>query len=118
VAARLALPPAYRGRRCRGADNIAIFLSDAGGWITVNGTSASAPVLAGVFGLARAGGTAPARPEPADLYRHADALFDVTVGTNDAAGNGAKCGNDYLCVAAKGYDAPTGLGTPNGLGAF
>jgi len=24
------------------------------------------------------------------------------------------CGADYLCTAKKGYDAPTGLGTPNG----
>jgi hypothetical protein len=28
------------------------------------------------------------------------------------------CGRDYLCTAKKGYDAPTGLGTPNGPGAF
>jgi hypothetical protein len=28
------------------------------------------------------------------------------------------CGNTYLCVAKPGYDAPTGLGTPDGSGAF
>jgi hypothetical protein len=33
-------------------------------------------------------------------------------------GHGAVCGYDYLCVAKKGYDAPTGLGTPDGTGAF
>ena len=27
-------------------------------------------------------------------------------------------GNYYLCVAKKGYDAPTGLGTPDGTGSF
>ena len=32
--------------------------------------------------------------------------------------NGAVCGNDYLCVAKKGYDAPTSLGTPDDIGAF
>jgi hypothetical protein len=33
-------------------------------------------------------------------------------------GDGAACGHDYLCQAKKGYDAPTGLGTPDGTGAF
>jgi hypothetical protein len=28
------------------------------------------------------------------------------------------CGDDYLCVAKKGYDAPTGLGSPDGISAF
>jgi hypothetical protein len=32
---------------------------------------------------------------------------DWFTGTNRAA-----CGHDYLCVPKKGYDAPTGLGTP------
>jgi hypothetical protein len=32
--------------------------------------------------------------------------------------HGATCGYDYLCVAKPGYDAPTGLGTPDGTGAF
>jgi len=27
-------------------------------------------------------------------------------------------GHDYLCQAKKGYDAPTGLGTPDDTGAF
>jgi hypothetical protein len=27
-------------------------------------------------------------------------------------------GGDYLCTAGKGYDGPTGMGTPNGLGAL
>jgi len=26
--------------------------------------------------------------------------------------------DDYLCVAKEGYDAPTGLGSPDGIGAF
>jgi hypothetical protein len=28
------------------------------------------------------------------------------------------CKHDYLCVAKKGSDAPTGLGSPDGTGAF
>jgi hypothetical protein len=27
-------------------------------------------------------------------------------------------GSYYLCAAGAGYDGPTGLGTPNGTGAF
>jgi len=96
------------------ADNIAIYNTDEGGWLTVAGTSASAPFIAGVYGLAGDAATA----APGDLYRHADSLADVTSGSNDVAGHGAKCGGDYLCVAGVGYDAPTGLGTPDGIGAF
>jgi hypothetical protein len=97
------------------ADGIAIYNADAGGWLTVAGTSASAPFIAGVYGLAGNASTA----TPADLYAHAADLTDVTTGTNDTTGlNGAKCGNDYLCTATPGYDAPTGLGTPLNTTAF
>ena len=52
--------------------------------------------------------------------RRSGGLVDVTQGNNDwfNQAHGASCGNDYLCVAKKGYDAPTGLGTPDGTGAF
>jgi hypothetical protein len=29
-----------------------------------------------------------------------------------------RCNPTYLCTAVAGYDGPTGLGTPNGTGAF
>jgi hypothetical protein len=97
------------------ADGIAIYNADTGGWLTVAGTSASAPFIAGIYGLAGNASTA----TPADLYAHAADLNDITNGTNDVTGgNGAKCGNDYLCVAEPGYDGPTGLGTPIGTAAF
>ena len=42
-----------------------------------------------------------------------------------SGGNGGRftCGKSntptyYLCHALKGYDGPTGLGTPNGTGGF
>ena len=60
----------------------------------------------------------PAPPGLDGLYAHPDAFFDVVSGTNDFQYGGAKCGGDYLCVAGPGYDAPTGLGTPNGFAAF
>lgn len=87
-----------------------------GPWLTVGGTSASAPLIAGVYGLA---GNA-AKLKQGSEYRHPGSLFDITTGNNVVLtpGGGAVCGNDYLCVAGNGYDAPTGLGTPNGVGAF
>jgi len=90
--------------------------AEGGPWLTVGGTSAASPLIAGVYALA--GNAATVRP--GYEYAHASSLFDVTSGNNDwwNGTHGAACGNDYLCVAKKGYDAPTGLGTPNGTGAF
>jgi subtilase family serine protease len=103
------------------ATNIPIYDSSiskklGGPWITVSGTSASSPLIAGVYGLAGNATTV----KPGNEYAHASSLFDVTKGNNDWFNNahGKSCGFDYLCVAKKGYDAPTGLGTPNGIGAF
>ncbi|MGW4356086.1 S8 family serine peptidase [Nocardia sp. NPDC004582] len=75
-------------------------------WMVMGGTSVSAPLIAGIYGAN--GRTVTYGSDP---YRHLSALFDVTSGTN------RKCGG-YLCTAATGYDGPTGLGTPNGPGAF
>jgi hypothetical protein len=33
-------------------------------------------------------------------------------------GANGSCGASYLCTAMRGYDGPSGLGTPNGSGAF
>ena len=101
------------------ATNIAIYDTSVPGfgpWLTIGGTSASSPLIAGVYGLAGNASTV----TPGFEYSHASALFDVSQGNNDwfNRGRGASCGFDYLCVAKKGYDAPTGLGTPNGTGAF
>lgn len=96
--------------------NISVYNKDWGGWFLVGGTSASSPIVAGIYGLAGNATTV----RPGYEYAHKNALFDVTTGDNDwfYGANGSVCGNDYLCVAKKGYDAPTGLGTPDGLGAF
>jgi hypothetical protein len=98
------------------ASTIPIYDKARGGWLTVAGTSASAPFIAGIYGLA---GNA-AHISVRHLYQHAADLFDVTRGNNALIGGTprAVCGDDYMCVAKKGYDAPTGLGTPDGTGAF
>ncbi len=79
------------------------------GWVRAGGTSASAPIIAGVYALA---GNASSLYEAQSLYAHPDQLFDVVGGSNGS------CGGSYLCTAGAGYDGPTGLGTPNGIGAF
>jgi subtilase family serine protease len=67
------------------ADNIPLFNSMVGGWLTVSGTSASAPLIAGIYALAGNIGTGRGH-----LYQRADALFDITVGANDSTGTGSK----------------------------
>jgi subtilase family serine protease len=90
-------------------------LGTYGPWFEVGGTSAAAPLIAGVYALAGNATTV----KPGYEYAHASGLFDITQGNNDTqTGTGAACGHDYLCQATKGYDAPTGLGTPNGTAAF
>ncbi|EWM13071.1 LOW QUALITY PROTEIN: peptidase S8 and S53, subtilisin, kexin, sedolisin, partial [Kutzneria sp. 744] len=79
------------------------------GWVTVGGTSASSPFIAGVIGLA---GDGSRLTDASSLYTHADKLFDVVGGSN------GYCGDDYLCTGLQGYDAPTGVGSPNGIGAL
>jgi hypothetical protein len=79
----------------------------ADGWVQVGGTSASAPIVASVYALAGNTGSI----DPSYPYAHSSALNDVTSGKN------GDCGT-YLCTAGKGYDGPTGLGTPKGTGAF
>jgi subtilase family serine protease len=83
----------------------------AAGWLQAGGTSAAAPFVAGLYALA---GTVTAAVAPgAYLYAHAAGLHDVTRGANTLL-----CLGNYLCGARPGYDGPTGLGSPAGLGAF
>jgi subtilase family serine protease len=78
------------------------------GWLTFGGTSVASPIIASVYALA---GNAKFVTYGARPYGHTGSLYDVT------AGQTASCGN-VLCTAATGWDGPTGLGTPNGTGAF
>ncbi|GAA4636738.1 hypothetical protein GCM10023196_087670 [Actinoallomurus vinaceus] len=81
-----------------------------GGWLVVGGTSASSPIIAGVYALA---GPPASGAYPASYpYAHTGNLNDVTSGSNGS------CSPSYLCTAGSGYDGPTGLGTPNGTTAF
>ena len=80
-------------------------------WMVFGGTSVASPIIAGVYALAGNAGTVSYGSYP---YSHTSSLFDVTSGTN-----GSNCRTTpTLCKAGTGYDGPTGLGTPNGTGAF
>ena len=52
-------------------------------------------------------GNAPKVASPSYAYAHRGGLLDIVGGSN-----GDDCGGDYLCTAVKGYDAPTGPGSP------
>jgi subtilase family serine protease len=77
------------------------------GWGVWGGTSASAPFIGAMFAL-RNGSIDAA----SSIYAHTSNLNDVTSGSNGT------CAVAYYCNAQAGYDGPTGLGTPYGLGAF
>ena len=87
-------------------------LGPGGGWLLVGGTSVASPIIASVYALA---GTPKAGTYPARYpYANSGQLFDIVAGTNSFTG----CSPTYLCTAGSGYDGPTGLGTPDGPGAF
>lgn len=93
------------------ATGVAVYDTYGGsGWAVYGGTSASAPIIAGVYALA---GTPGAADYPAKYpYSHTANLYDVTTGNNGS------CSTSYFCTARAGYDGPTGWGTPNGTAAF
>ena len=79
------------------------------GWVVYGGTSVASPIIASVYALA---GTPASGSYPVSLaYSHTGSLFDVTSGSNGSCGA-------PICTAGSGWDGPTGLGTPDGTGAF
>jgi hypothetical protein len=101
-------------------------------WWPIGGTSVASPIIASMFALAD--GAHNVEYPAQTLYSHlgSSLLHDVTTGGNGACDNSylscsgsmeplspLDCGSEALiCKAASGYDGPTGVGTPNGLGAF
>jgi subtilase family serine protease len=78
------------------------------GWLVFGGTSVASPIIASVYALA---GNA-ASIDNNYPYAHSASLNDVTSGSN------GMCTTSQWCNAGVGWDGPTGLGTPNGTGAF
>ncbi|HET6816117.1 MAG TPA: hypothetical protein VFH66_02690 [Mycobacteriales bacterium] len=80
------------------------------GWLVFGGTSASSPLVGSLYALANnlsAGSYAGQY-----TWSHTSALNDVTSGSNGT------CSTAVWCTSGTGWDGPTGLGTPNGTGAF
>ncbi|UWE10016.1 carboxypeptidase regulatory-like domain-containing protein [Actinacidiphila bryophytorum] len=130
-------PPFQSGVDCAGrsvadvsavadpATGVAVYntFSDSG-WNVYGGTSASAPIIAGVYALA---GTPVEGTYPAAYpYQQPGALNDVTRGDDASCSDSSLCGYGqvpdctpaFTCAAQPGYDGPTGLGTPDGAAAF
>jgi N-acetylneuraminic acid mutarotase len=79
-------------------------------WLQIGGTSLSSPLMASMYALA--GTPVPGTyPVTYPYQAPSSALNDVTEGSNGSCGN-------VLCTAGPGWDGPTGLGTPNGVGAL
>ena len=75
------------------------------GWIVIGGTSAASPLVAGMIGLAGNAATLTI----ADIYHDKHAFHDVV------GGSVGYCDDAYICTGGKGYDGPTGLGSPDGI---
>ena len=80
------------------------------GWMVFGGTSVASPIVAGVYALAGNGA--------GDDVRLRTVQPHGARSTTSTAAPTAPARGTYLCTAVAGYDGPTGLGTPNGIGAF
>jgi len=99
-------------------------------WWPIGGTSVASPIIASMFALA--GGAHGVAYPAQTLYSHlgTSVLHDVTIGGNGECDDDyATCGGSltspldcgagaWICNATTGYDGPTGVGTPAGIGAF
>jgi uncharacterized membrane protein len=78
------------------------------GWYQVGGTSLAAPLIGAVYAL-----TGNTSVNYGSIpYGQPALLNDVLSGSNGT------CTPAYLCTGGAGFDGPSGLGTPHGLGAF
>jgi hypothetical protein len=106
-------------------------------WCTYGGTSLSAPLIAAVYALAGgAHGVAyPAstlyereREDPASLHDVVEgsdgkcSSYDAETGVSNCSSaeeaSASDCASQLICLAAVGYDGPSGVGTPNGTSGF
>ena len=106
------------------------------GWGVIGGTSVASPIIAAVFALAGgAHGVAyPAQTVYENAQQAPGVLHDVVSGSNGECSKpfnektgtsgcsslqeAESCSGALICLAAPGYDGPSGVGTPNGLAAF
>lgn len=77
-------------------------------WMVLGGTSLSSPIIASVYALAGAPGDTP----------NESPYLAPDNSVNDITGPPEPGCTSVLCAAGVGWDGLTGLGTPDGLGAF
>ena len=105
-------------------------------WLPVGGTSLASPLAASVFALAGGAGVVkyPAKTLYENEIKAPGSLHDIQSGSNGECSKpfnemtgiagcttleeAASCSGKAICLAGPGYDGPTGVGTPNGIGAF
>jgi subtilase family serine protease len=78
------------------------------GWQVYGGTSASSPIIASVYAMGGVNSDYAAEY----TWENQGGLNDVTSGSNGS------CSPSLWCTSGPGWDGPTGLGTPNGVGSF
>jgi len=95
------------------------------GWLVFGGTSVASPIIASVYAIAgnAATATSTANNNPgygSYPYSHTVYWSNNVPGTlNDVtSGSNGSCSPAQLCTGRGGWDGPTGLGTPWGIGAF
>jgi hypothetical protein len=93
------------------ASGVAFYELTGGGWQQAGGTSVATPIVAAIFALAPSAARANA---PQWIWRHggSSTYRDIVSGDN------GECPILYVCHARKGYDGPTGWGTPARMAAF
>ena len=69
----------------------------------------ASPVIAAVYGLANNAATL---NYGSQSYLYPIGVWDIKKGSTGT------CSPLYFCTAVKGYDGPTGNGTPHGIKAF
>ena len=113
--ANVSLPASVNGsRKGRGVPDVAGDADPNSGYRVVvdgqaqviGGTSAVAPLWAGLFALINEAAGKPSGQPHAVLYANPQAFSDTTTGNNESGGLGY--------TAGPGWDACTGLGTPKG----
>ena len=82
-------------------------VSTGSSWLVFGGTSVAAPLIGGIYG--GNGGTVNGA---STIYANIGDFFDVKKGSNGT------CKKVYWCNGKRGYDGPTGVGTPHGSKAF
>jgi PKD repeat protein len=106
-------------------------------WGTVGGTSLASPLIASTFALVGGSGGVeyPAKTLYENRVKSAASLHDIESGSNGECSKSfnyetglsgctaqaeaqGSCKSEAICLAGPGYDGPSGVGTPDGVGAF